>query len=594
MGARCGARTLLRDPTFAHASELFEIGDDAFFNHAPNRGRGAVVFELPLSTTTTLAADTAASQEAASQEKEAANATGAAGATRLRNVRIGDGATVAHSVVVGGAGDGDVRVGEMAVVLNGACCLGPVADGVVAHGAPPTHSHWSRDVAAERAKLRAARPARGCYAAANGCLVFIALAAFPALVLCAGISAWDLTMSAQSKWSARLTVGACNTAAYRELAALPTASVRAQLRSAYVGAGCSSNDTSAFPACVRGAALETAEAVAARVDEGWGGQPAGVAQVCRSSRSCAHFDDTPDADALPDCWEDELPRLNCSLRGKQALASLDAAAFEAALLSRDDRRRGGNATDDDDDDDDDARLELRECGDLLLDACRRDQLTATLRIGDDAASYPPRGTRVAPRACGEEVLQQLFVQLSWRRPLRLLELFARLQLFYLVQIATLLALVLLVFRLLGGRFRPGTTTLFDVRSGDILRLAFGYPSDFLHRNAFSAMPYGINGSQLLVGLCRLEGMRIGRRVFVDRDVDLQDGELITIGDDAVVGTSASIVGHDLVVGCHQMLRNAVHVPAACRVGEAARLGAGTVVTRTELPPLYSTVSNERA
>ena len=69
---------------------------------------------------------------------------------------------------------------------------------------------------------------------------------------------------------------------------------------------------------------------------------------------------------------------------------------------------------------------------------------------------------------------------------------------------------------------------------------------------------------------------------------------VAIGDDTVVGTSVSIVGHDLVVGCHQMLRNAVNVPAACRVGEAARLGAGTVVTSAEVPPLYSTVSNERA
>ena len=90
----------------------------------------------------------------------------------------------------------------------------------------------------------------------------------------------------------------------------------------------------------------------------------------------------------------------------------------------------------------------------------------------------------------------------------------------------------------------------------------------------------------------MEGMRIGRRVYIDRNAFLMDGKLMSLGDDAIVCAGAGVVGHDLTVGCHVMLRGHCSVPSAGRVGEDARFGAGVTMTAQDMPPLYSTISHE--
>ena len=78
---------------------------------------------------------------------------------------------------------------------------------------------------------------------------------------------------------------------------------------------------------------------------------------------------------------------------------------------------------------------------------------------------------------------------------------------------------------------------------------------------------------------------------MDRKALTMDGELVTIGDDVVLSSSAFVVGHDMLAG-HITLRRPVSVASGCRIGEQARLGAGAEVTR-DVPPATSTVPGER-
>ena len=268
----------------------------------------------------------------------------------------------------------------------------------------------------------------------------------------------------------------------------------------------------------------------------------------------------------------------CTPSAQASLAGFARKEIEAALLNS-----TGSA----------AEAELIKCEDKLIDACRRAQILDTLQI--PAAAYPPgRDELVAPAACGREVLSRFFVYFSWREPAKLLRRVARLQLFSFVASLALILLSIIFYRLLlCRRFRSGETKLHDVRDGECLRNSFGYPEWVVQNNNYAILPYGISGSQLYVNIARVNGMRIGSRVFVDRDVDhLRDGDLVDIGDDAVLCSASGIIGHDLTNGCHVMRRAQVSVPRGCRVGECARLGSGVVAT-SDVPPLFSSLPDER-
>ena len=90
---------------------------------------------------------------------------------------------------------------------------------------------------------------------------------------------------------------------------------------------------------------------------------------------------------------------------------------------------------------------------------------------------------------------------------------------------------------------------------------------------------------------RAEGSRIGRRVFMDRCTRTMDGEMVTIGDDAVVAFGGELIGHDMAA-CNIMVRQPTVVAAGVRIGECARIGAGAEVRR-DVPPTSSTFTGER-
>ena len=78
---------------------------------------------------------------------------------------------------------------------------------------------------------------------------------------------------------------------------------------------------------------------------------------------------------------------------------------------------------------------------------------------------------------------------------------------------------LLSKKLLVGRFRSGAWDFWDVRSMEWTRQFFGNQLSYI--NAFEwTLSKALAGSQWRMVLYRFSGMRVGKRVFVDRDVEL--------------------------------------------------------------------------
>ena len=145
--------------------------------------------------------------------------------------------------------------------------------------------------------------------------------------------------------------------------------------------------------------------------------------------------------------------------------------------------------------------------------------------------------------------------------------------------------------MLGGHFKPGEYHIYDVRSGEVLRHALGNATNLWPTS--SGQVHGLNGSQLLNFLRQAGGVTIGQNVFIDFDVEVQDAEMVAIGNDTVICAGGSIGAHDLVGGASNMMRQPTVLPAARRVGECCRIGAGTLVASRGVAPYTFTITNER-
>merc|ERR1711935_227339 len=123
--------------------------------------------------------------------------------------------------------------------------------------------------------------------------------------------------------------------------------------------------------------------------------------------------------------------------------------------------------------------------------------------------------------------------------------------------------------MLVGRFQSGVWDFWDFWSKEWVRQCGG--NMLKHINLYE-LTWGkaLAGSQWRIVLYRLSGMRVGKRVFVDRDVMLMDEDIVLLEDGACVGAGAHLAAHELTRN-GKFIRGPIVVGADCTVGPCARL-----------------------
>ena len=134
-----------------------------------------------------------------------------------------------------------------------------------------------------------------------------------------------------------------------------------------------------------------------------------------------------------------------------------------------------------------------------------------------ALDWIPTGDLVSPLTCARLAAENLLTTYSWREPLETLQSCVRLMLAELIFYVAFIITAILWKRLLVGRFQSGVWDIWDVRSKEWIRGFGGGVLDGISEYQLT-MSKALNGSQWRVVLYRLSGMRVGKRVFADRDV----------------------------------------------------------------------------
>jgi acetyltransferase-like isoleucine patch superfamily enzyme len=96
---------------------------------------------------------------------------------------------------------------------------------------------------------------------------------------------------------------------------------------------------------------------------------------------------------------------------------------------------------------------------------------------------------------------------------------------------------------------------------------------------------------LRVLLHRWRGVKVGKRVWIGYDAVIETSrpQLVTIGDDAVIGMRATLIAHfkevrGLTIGPRSSIGPGAIIMPGVTIGEGAVVTAGSVVTRS-VPPL---------
>ena len=131
--------------------------------------------------------------------------------------------------------------------------------------------------------------------------------------------------------------------------------------------------------------------------------------------------------------------------------------------------------------------------------------------------WVPSGDLLPPLICAHRSAKQLLTAYSWREPLEALQSCTQLMLASIAFYIACMATVIIWKHLLVGRFRSGVWDFWDVRSNEWIRQNGGAGLNAICERDFT-LSRALNGSQWRVILYRLAGMRVGKRVFVDRDV----------------------------------------------------------------------------
>jgi acetyltransferase-like isoleucine patch superfamily enzyme len=135
---------------------------------------------------------------------------------------------------------------------------------------------------------------------------------------------------------------------------------------------------------------------------------------------------------------------------------------------------------------------------------------------------------------------------------------------------------------------PGTNSLWDwTRDRDPLRISFNFLMLLIVRYSPSL--------RLKIAAMRLMGVKAGERVAMalDATVDIFYPELITIGDNTIVGYNATILAHEylidrkrtgpVVIGKNVMIGANSTVLAGVTIGDGACVSAGSLVN-ADVPP----------
>ena len=129
-------------------------------------------------------------------------------------------------------------------------------------------------------------------------------------------------------------------------------------------------------------------------------------------------------------------------------------------------------------------------------------------------------------------------------------------------------------RVLWPRLVPGKVPLFSFRS--VAWLTTGYLHVFIRKTWM----WMWIGSPFLAVYFRAMGARIGRRVLINT-TNVNDFDLITIGDDVVLGGDCTVIAHLLEGGqlgfAPVVLEKGAQVGASATVMPGVRLGAGAVL-----------------
>ena len=199
----------------------------------------------------------------------------------------------------------------------------------------------------------------------------------------------------------------------------------------------------------------------------------------------------------------------------------------------------------------------------------------------------PAGRVLPPQPCARMVAISFFMNYSWRRPVLMLLSLLVWQLAMLVFELLLLLVFVLAKWLFVGRFIAERTPLTTTRS--VLQVAFGYTHLEFANSAFLT---AMRGAQARVLVFRAFGAKLGKRVFLDRDVSVMDADLLHVGDDAVVCTGTYLAGHELTHGM-SMMRGPVTVGERCRLGESTRFGPNVSISDgLHVAPMTSTMPGE--
>ena len=117
----------------------------------------------------------------------------------------------------------------------------------------------------------------------------------------------------------------------------------------------------------------------------------------------------------------------------------------------------------------------------------------------------------------------------------------------------------------------------------IKRAVLDWYRDFLHNTARFSILFGPFASKRVrPQLYRMMGVRVGRRVFIGRDVfiDPVHPEMITIEDEALVAARTMIVAHQRNLAQYHKGRwigECEHRIAPVRIGKGVLIGIGTVI-----------------
>ena len=301
------------------------------------------------------------------------------------------------------------------------------------------------------------------------------------------------------------------------------------------------------------------------------------------ANDCAHFDDDMPS-SLPRCVEN---------------ASRSDWCPELLLLLRNSSVAG-------------LREPLPPCVIDVLVECNQQTIVAAL-------DWVPTADIVPPLTCARRAAEDLLTLYSWREPVETLQNCARLMLAHIAFYITFILTAIMWKKLIVGRFQSGTWDLLDLRSNEFLRQLAGYLLSYMMFSNDS-LSKALTGSQCQLVLYSLSGMRVGRRVFVDRDTVLMgeckrvprptdarmspheraavlstclallcvrctDEDLLLLGDGACVGAGAYLAAHELTRN-GKFKRGSIDVGAGCTVGPGARLTSHvTVEAGSNVPAL---------